>query len=119
MTLRRWITFASAAAMIAGVSACKDSGGGSSVGGRTSAGASPGSNDSTQGRRPDTLPRARGADAGSDMTTGSSNTTTTPSGSQDVTGSAGATSGRPSDTTGAGSTGANTPSGSTTDSSKK
>jgi len=122
MTIRRWVTFAAAAAMLAGVSACKDSGGGSGVGNRTSSGASPGSTDSTQGRRPEALPRARGADAGSDMATGSSsttspssNTTTSPSGSQDVTGSSGATSGRPSDATGAGSTGANTPS----DSSKR
>ena len=61
MTLRKWITFASAAAMLAGV-ACKDSG--------TKAG--------PEGRRGETLPRARGADAGSDMT-GSGTSATSPS----------------------------------------
>jgi len=35
MTIRRWITLASAAAMIAGVGACKDNTGGSSVGTKT------------------------------------------------------------------------------------
>jgi hypothetical protein len=69
MTLRKWITFASAAAMLAGVGACKDSGGGSSAGTKTS----------PEGRRGDTLPRARGADAGSDMTTGSGTSATSPS----------------------------------------
>jgi hypothetical protein len=67
MTLRKWITFASAAAVLAGVGACKDSGGGSSVGTRTS----------PEGRRSDTVPRAR--DAGSDMTTGSGTSATSPS----------------------------------------
>jgi len=65
MTLRKWITFASAAAMLAGV-ACKDSGGG-------------GTKASPEGRRGETLPRARGADAGSDMTTGSGTSATSPS----------------------------------------
>jgi hypothetical protein len=68
MTLRKWMTFASAAAMLAGVGACKDSGGGSSTGTRTGSEAA--------GRRGDTMPRAR-ADAGSDTSTGT--TTTTPS----------------------------------------
>ena len=62
MTLRKWITFASAAAMLGGV-ACKDSG--------TKAG--------PEGRRGETLPRARGADAGSDMTTGTGTPATSPS----------------------------------------
>ena len=65
MTLRKWIAFGSAAAMLAGVGACKDTGGGSSAG------------TSPAGRRSDTLPRARGADAGSDMST--SPGTTSPS----------------------------------------
>ena len=63
MTLRKWITFASAAAMLAGVGACKDTGGGSSQ---------------SQGRRGETLPRARGADAGSDMTTSPGSSPTSP-----------------------------------------
>ena len=67
MTLRKWITFASAAAMLAGVGACKDSGGGA------------GTRASPEGRRGDTLPRARSADAGSDMTTGSGTSATSPS----------------------------------------
>jgi hypothetical protein len=64
MTLRKWITFASAAALIAGASACTENRGTS-----TSPGASPADN-TAQGRRGDTLPRAR--DAGvSDTATGS------------------------------------------------
>src|SRR4051794_39121099 len=107
---RTLIALASAAALIVGAGACKNSGGGSDTGSRTSSGQSPGATDSTspQGRRGDTLPRARGADAGSDMTTGSSNTTSTPSGSTDTTGSAGATSGSANPTTGSGSTGGTT-----------
>ena len=66
MTFRKWITFASAAAMLAGVGACKDSGTGAPKTG-------------PEGRRSDTLPRARGADAGSDMTTGSGTSATSPS----------------------------------------
>ena len=92
MTIRRWITFASAAAMIAGIGACKDNTGGSSAGTKTGSEA--------QGRRSDTLPRARGADAGADMSSGSAagSTTTTPS--QDTSGSAsGSASGTSSDTT--------------------
>jgi hypothetical protein len=67
MTLRKWITFASAAAMLASVGACKDTGGG---GTKTT---------SSEGRRGETLPRARGADAGSDMTTGTGTPATSPS----------------------------------------
>jgi len=64
MTLRKWIAFASAAALIAGASACTDNRGTS-----TSPGASPADN-TAQGRRGDTLPRAR--DAGvADTATGS------------------------------------------------
>ena len=63
MTLGKWITFASAAAMLASVGACKDTGGGSSA-----------TKTSPEGRRSDTLPRAR--DAGSDMTTGSGTSAT-------------------------------------------
>jgi len=95
MTIRRWITLASAAAMIAGVGACKDNTGGSTAGTKTGSEA--------QGRRSDTLPRARGADAGADMsgTSGSAaGSTTTTSPSQDTSGSAsGSTSGSSSDTT--------------------
>jgi hypothetical protein len=90
MTTRRWIAFASAAAMIAGVGACKDNTGGSAAGTRPSA--------EPQGRRSDTLPRAR--DAGADMsgTSGSAAGSTSPS--QDTAGSAsGSASGSSSDTT--------------------
>jgi len=80
MTIRRWITLASAAAMIAGVGACKDNTGGSSAGTKTSSEA--------QGRRSDTLPRARGADAGADMSGSAAGSTTTTSPSQDTSGSA-------------------------------
>jgi len=66
MMLRKWITFASAAAMLASVGACKDTGGG---GTKTT---------SPEGRRGETLPRARGADAGSDMTTGTGTPATSP-----------------------------------------
>jgi hypothetical protein len=87
MTIRRWITLASAAAMIAGVGACKDNTGGSSAGTRTSS--------EPQGRRSDTLPRAR--DAGADMSgTSSGSATGSTSPSQDTAGSA---SGSSSDTT--------------------
>jgi hypothetical protein len=86
MTIRRWITLASAAAMIAGVGACKDNTGGSAVGTKTGSEA--------QGRRGDTLPRAR-ADAGADLS-GSAAGSTTTSPSQDTAGSASGTS---SDTT--------------------
>lgn len=88
---RKLIAFASAAALIVGVGACKPSGSGSDVGNRTSSGQSPGA--SPQGRRGDTLPRARGADAGSDMSTGTSSTpATSPSAPAGPTGSAGSTS---------------------------
>ena len=90
MTIRRWITLASAAAMIAGVGACKDNTGGSSVGTKTGSEA--------QGRRGETLPRAR-ADAGADMSGGAAGSTTTTSPSQDTSGSAGGTTGSSSDTT--------------------
>jgi len=87
MTIRRWITFASAAAMIAGIGACKDNTGGSAAGTKTGTEA--------QGRRGDTLPRAR-ADAGADMSGSAAGSTTTTSPSQDTSGSA---SGSSSDTT--------------------
>jgi hypothetical protein len=81
MTLRKWITFGSAAAVMA-LSACSDRGG-SSTGTKTSPGASPGDNSATsQGRRGETPPRARGADAGTDLGTSA----TPPS---DTTGSTG------------------------------
>ncbi|HWT86298.1 MAG TPA: hypothetical protein VN177_11030 [Myxococcales bacterium] len=90
MTLRKWITFASAAALIAGASACTEKSGTS-----TSAGQTPADN-TAQGRRGDTLPRAR--DAGvADTATGSApatGSTTTPSDST----SSGSSSGS-SDTT--------------------
>ena len=88
MTIRRWITFASAAAMIAGIGACKDNTGGSSAGTKTGSEA--------QGRRGETLPRAR--DAGADMSGSAAGSTTTTSPSQDTSGTAG-TSGSSSDTT--------------------
>ncbi len=91
MTIRRWITLASAAAMIAGVGACKDNTGGSSVGTKTGSEA--------QGRRGETLPRAR-ADAGADMSGSAAGSTTTTSPSQDTSGStSGSASGSSSDTT--------------------
>jgi len=90
MTIRRWITLASAAAMIAGVGACKDNTGGSSAGTKTGSEA--------QGRRGETLPRAR-ADAGADMSGSAAGSTTTTSPSQDTSGSAGGTTGSSSDTT--------------------
>jgi len=66
MTLRKWITFASAAALIAGASACTENRG-------TSADKAPADN-TAQGRRGDTLPRAR--DAGvADTATGSGSAT--------------------------------------------
>jgi len=64
MTLRKWIAFASAAALIAGIGACNDNKGGSSAGTRTGA-------TDPQGRRADTPSRLR-SDAGI------SDTTTTP-----------------------------------------
>jgi hypothetical protein len=89
MTLRKWITFASAAALIAGASACTENRG-TSTSGQTPA------DNTAQGRRGDTLPRAR--DAGvADTATGSApatGSTTTPSDST----SSGSSSGS-SDTT--------------------
>jgi hypothetical protein len=91
MTLRKWITFASAAAMIAGVGACKDTGGGSATGTKAT----------PEGRRGETLPRAR--DAGTDMSTGTGSTTspsspTTPSSTPSTTPGSTGTSGSSSDT---------------------
>jgi len=83
MTLRKWFTFASAAALIAGASACTENRGTS-----TSPGQSPADN-TAQGRRSDTLPRARGADAG---------VTDTATGSGSSTGVSGSSSTTPSDT---------------------
>jgi len=90
MTLRKWITLASAAAMLAGVGACKDSGGGA------------GTRASPEGRRSDTLPRARGADAGSDMTTGSATSPSSPT-SPSTTTSPSSTPPSSSDTSGSSS----------------
>jgi len=85
MTLRKWLTFASAAALIAGASACTDNRGTS-----TSPGASPADN-TAQGRRGDNLPRAR--DAGvADTATGSG-----------TTGISGSSSTAPKDTSGSSS----------------
>jgi len=81
MTLRKWFTFASAAALIAGASACTENRGTS-----TSPGQSPADN-TAQGRRSDALPRARGADAG-----------VTATGSGSSTGVSGSSSTTPSDT---------------------
>ena len=68
MTLRKWITFASAAALIAGASACTENRGTSTSSGQTPA------DNTAQGRRGDTLPRAR--DAGvADTATGSGSAT--------------------------------------------
>lgn len=106
---RKLIAFASAAALIVGIGACKPSGGGSDVGNRTTSGQSPGS--SPQGRRGDTLPRARGADAGSDMSTGTSSTpATSPSGPAGTTGTTGTTgsAGSTSDSTSGSSSGSDT-----------
>ena len=90
MTLRKWITFASAAALIAGASACTEKSGTS-----TSAGQTPADN-TAQGRRGDTLPRAR--DAGAADTTGSGSAT-------GVSGStSGSSSTTPSDSSSSGST---------------
>ncbi len=67
MTLRKWITFASAAALIAGA-ACTENRGTSTSSGQTPA------DNTAQGRRGDTLPRAR--DAGvADTATGSGSAT--------------------------------------------
>jgi hypothetical protein len=87
MTMRRWITLASAAAMIAGVGACKDNTGGSSAGTRTSS--------EPQGRSGATLPRAR-ADAGADMSSSGSAAPASPS--KDTSGGAAGTT-SDSDTT--------------------
>ena len=88
MTLRKWITFASAAALIAGASACTENRG-------TSTGQAPADN-TAQGRRGDSLPRAR--DAGAADTTGSGSAT-------GVSGStSGSSSTTPSDSSSSGST---------------
>ena len=81
MTLRKWFTFASAAALIAGASACTENRG-------TSTSQSPADN-TAQGRRSDTLPRARGADAGA---------TDTATGAGSPAGVSGSSSTTPSDT---------------------
>ena len=91
---RKLIAFASAAALIAGVGACKDAG---DAGNRTSTTQSP-SGTSPQGRRADTPPRTRGADAGSDVsTTPSATPPASPSGPAGTSGS--------SDTSGTSSSG--------------
>jgi len=78
MTLRKWITFASAAALIAGA-ACTENRGTSTSSGQTPA------DNTAQGRRGDNLPRARDAGVadtatGSGTSTGvSGSSTTTPS----------------------------------------
>jgi hypothetical protein len=84
MTLRKWITFASAAALIAGA-ACTENRGTSTSSGQTPA------DNTAQGRRGDTLPRARDA--------GVADTTGTGAG----TGVSGSTSTTPSDSTSSGS----------------
>ena len=86
MTLRKWITFASAAALIAGVSACTENRGTSTSSGQTPA------DNTAQGRRGDNLPRAR--DAGvADTATGSGSST----------GVSGSSSTTPSDSSSSGS----------------
>jgi hypothetical protein len=72
MTLRKWITFASAAALIA-TSACSDKGGS-----KTSTGQSPAGDSSatSQGRRADMPSRARADGGTSDLNSGTSATST-------------------------------------------
>jgi hypothetical protein len=99
MKLNKWITFASAAAMLAGVGACKDN-----TGGR--AGAPGSSTTSPEGRRGATLPRSSGMDAGADVNTrsggniggttsgsSSSDTSSSPSSTGSTSGSATGSSG--------------------------
>ncbi|MGE5047986.1 MAG: hypothetical protein ACM3PC_05425 [Deltaproteobacteria bacterium] len=91
MKLNKWITFASAAAMLAGVGACKDN-----TGGRAGAPGSTSTSSSTspEGRRGATLPRSTGMDAGADVNTrsgGSIGGTTSGSSGSDTSSSPGST----------------------------
>jgi hypothetical protein len=103
MRLSRWLTFASAAAMLAGLSACNKDGAskGGGTGNNISANGGGAESQSPQGRRSDNLPRGRSMDAGSDVGNrslgGMSGSTTTGTSSSNPTsnGSSGAT-----DTTG-------------------
>lgn len=82
MTTRKWLTFASAAALLAGAGACTDNTGKS----RTT-GATPGSTSTTsspEGRRGENLPRAR--DAGTEVGTSPGGGMASPSGSQTTSG---------------------------------
>ncbi len=91
MTIRRWLTVASAAGLLAGVGACKDNTGAP----RGSDSTTPGSTSSRpEGRSGPTLPRAR-ADAGMDSSSGTSGSV---SGSSSQT-TSGASSGSNADQT--------------------
>ncbi|HET9752478.1 MAG TPA: hypothetical protein VFP52_05935 [Myxococcales bacterium] len=92
MKLNKWITFASAAAMLAGVGACKDNTGGR-AGAPGSTSTSSGST-SPEGRRGASLPRSTGMDAGSDVNLrsgGNIGGTTSGSSSSDTSSSPGST----------------------------
>lgn len=92
MTFRKWITFGSAAALLAATSACNDKGG-SSSGTRTSPGQSPCDTSATsQGRRADTPSRVR-ADGGADLNSGTSTTSPSAPAPADSTGTSSGTSG--------------------------
>lgn len=86
MKLNKWITFASAAAMLAGVGACKDNTGGR-AGSTTTTATSP------EGRRGAPLPRSTGMDAGADVNarSGGSIGGTTSGSSSDTSSSPGST----------------------------
>lgn len=100
MKLNKWITFASAAAMLAGVGACKDNTGGRAGSATTSSGTT-----SPEGRRGANLPRSTGMDAGADVNTrsggniggttsgSSSDTSSSPSSTGSSSGSATGSSG--------------------------
>jgi|SRR5690242_17857542 hypothetical protein len=110
MKLNKWITFASAAAMLAGVGACKDNTGGRAGSTTTSSGST-----SPEGRRGANLPRSTGMDAGADVNTrsgapiggpasgSSSDTSTSPGSTGSTSGSATGTSGSSSSPSGSSS----------------
>jgi hypothetical protein len=99
MTLRRWITFGSAAALIAAASACSDSGRNAT---------------SPEGRAGSTTSRARTADAGSPEVRSPGATTPTPSSPtpSDTAGTSG-TSGSTGSTSSTGNTSGSTTGGET------
>ncbi len=79
MTIRKWLTFASAAALLAGVGACKDNTGSRGTGSTPGA-----TSTSPEGRRGDTLSRAR--DGGTSMETSPSGGMASPGTSQTTSG---------------------------------